>query len=160
MPTRRALVFMPFAFAGLVAVSRRSERPLPDAGQNGSGPGIKLVVFSDNGRRETVSVQKTKKTDAEWQRELAPDEFAVTRKKGTERAFTGRYWNHHETGMYRCVCCGSALFRSDEKFDSGTGWPSFWAPAAGENVRTESDNNQFMERVEGSAPPSPSSGPR
>lgn len=93
-------------------------------------------------------MRKIEKTDAEWQRELTPEEFAVARKKGTERAFTGRYWNHHDPGTYRCVCCGTPLFRSDEKFDSGTGWPSFRAPAAKENVRTEKDTSLFMERVE------------
>jgi peptide-methionine (R)-S-oxide reductase len=93
-------------------------------------------------------VNKTCKTEAEWERELSPEEFAVARKKGTERAFTGRYWDNHEPGMYRCVCCGNELFRSDEKFDSGTGWPSFRAPAAEENVSTETDNSLFMKRTE------------
>ena len=93
-------------------------------------------------------MDKIEKTDAEWQRELSPEEFTVARKKGTERAFTGRYWNHHEQGMYRCVCCGAELFKSGEKFDSGTGWPSFSAPAEEENVRTESDGSHFMRRTE------------
>src|SRR6202042_3084124 len=87
-------------------------------------------------------------SDAEWRRELSDQEFAVTRRKGTEIAFSGQYWNHHESGLYRCVCCGNALFRSAEKFDSGTGWPSFWAPAAGENIATETDRTLFMSRVE------------
>ena len=91
---------------------------------------------------------KTVKSDAEWREELSPEEFAVTRKKGTERAFTGRYWDNHAEGMYRCVCCGAPLFRSDEKYDSGTGWPSFWAPAVPENVATETDRSLFMERTE------------
>jgi peptide-methionine (R)-S-oxide reductase len=93
-------------------------------------------------------VNKIVKSDAEWQKELTPEEFAVARKKGTERAFTGKYWNNHDAGMYRCACCGTALFRSDEKFDSGTGWPSFWAPAAEENVAVEEDKSLFMTRVE------------
>jgi peptide-methionine (R)-S-oxide reductase len=93
-------------------------------------------------------VNKVQKTEAEWQQELSPEEYAVTRQKGTERAFTGRYWNNHDQGMYRCTCCGAPLFRSDEKFDSGTGWPSFWAPAAPENVATGRDNSYFMERTE------------
>jgi len=93
-------------------------------------------------------VNKIEKPDSEWKKELSPEEYAVARKKGTERAFTGRYWDNHEPGMYRCVCCGTALFRSDEKFDSGTGWPSFWAPADEANVRTETDKSLFMERTE------------
>ena len=93
-------------------------------------------------------MSKIEKSDAEWQRELSPDEFAVTRKKGTERAFSGKYWNNHDPGMYRCVCCGTELFESNDKFDSGTGWPSFSAPAADDNVRTETDTSHFMKRVE------------
>ena len=93
-------------------------------------------------------MQKIVKSDTEWQRELTPEEFAVARKKGTERAFTGRYWNNHEAGMYRCACCGTELFLSGDKFDSGTGWPSFSAPAANENVSTETDRSFFMERAE------------
>lgn len=140
---------MPFALAGLMALVWRREHPIPDARRGGTGPAIDIVVFSDNGRkRETVHVNKIVKSDAEWKEELTPDEFAVARKKGTERAFTGQYWNNHEPGRYKCVCCGTELFRSDEKFDSGTGWPSFTAPAAEENVATEKDNSLFMERTE------------
>ena len=91
---------------------------------------------------------KVTKTDAEWRAQLSPEEYAVARHKGTEPAFTGRYWDNHDKGLYRCVCCGTPLFRSDEKYYSGTGWPSFSAPVAGENVRTESDNSHFMERTE------------
>jgi peptide-methionine (R)-S-oxide reductase len=92
--------------------------------------------------------EKISKTDEEWRKELSDEQFSVARKKGTERAFTGQYWDHHEKGMYRCVCCGGELFSSDTKFDSGTGWPSFWAPASPENVATEEDNSFFMRRVE------------
>jgi peptide-methionine (R)-S-oxide reductase len=146
---RRVFLLAPFALAGLVALSNKKEHPVPAARQGGSGAGVTLVMFSDNGTRgETVSVDKIVKSDAEWQKELTPEEFAVARKKGTERAFTGRYWNNHEAGVYRCVCCGNALFRSQEKFESGTGWPSFWAPAAEENIATETDTSLFMKRVE------------
>jgi peptide-methionine (R)-S-oxide reductase len=93
-------------------------------------------------------MSKIQKSDADWQKELSPEEFAVTREKGTERAFTGRYWDNHEAGMYRCVCCGAPLFRSDEKFESGSGWPSFWAPAEQENVATETDTSHGMSRTE------------
>jgi len=143
------LLFMPFAFAGLMALWYGRERPLPDPRRNGAGRMVKLVLFRDNGSRgETIYVDKIVKSDAEWQKELTPEEYAVARKKGTEHAFTGRYWDNHEAGMYRCACCGNAVFRSDEKFESGTGWPSFWAPAAEENVSTESDNSLLMRRTE------------
>jgi methionine-R-sulfoxide reductase len=91
---------------------------------------------------------KVSKTEAEWKKQLTPEQFAVTRRKGTEPAFTGRYWDHHEAGMYHCVCCGAPLFASDTKFESGTGWPSFSAPAAEENVRTETDTSYGMVRTE------------
>jgi len=106
-------------------------------------------MFSDSGERErVVRVRKIVKTEAEWREILSPEEFAVTRQKGTELAFANRYWNNHEVGVYRCVCCGNAVFGSREKFDSGTGWPSFWAPIAEQNIRTETDMSLFMERVE------------
>jgi len=90
----------------------------------------------------------TKKTEQEWKQELTPEQFAVTRQKGTERPFTGKYYDHHEDGMYRCACCGAPLFSSDTKFESGTGWPSFYDPASQQNVRTETDNTFFMKRTE------------
>jgi len=93
-------------------------------------------------------MDKIVKSDAEWEKELTPEEFEVTRRKGTEYPFTGRYWNNHEEGVYRCVCCGAELFRSDEKFDSGCGWPSFSAPADPETVETAEDRSHFMERTE------------
>jgi len=92
--------------------------------------------------------EKVVKTDAEWKGILTPEQFKVTRRKSTERAFTGEHWDNHDKGVYRCVCCGAELFRSDHKFDSGTGWPSFWQPAASENVTTEEDNSLFVKRTE------------
>jgi peptide-methionine (R)-S-oxide reductase len=88
------------------------------------------------------------KTEEEWKRLLTPEQFHVARKKGTERAFTGAYWNEHEKGVYQCVCCGNELFSSDSKYESGTGWPSFWAPIVEKNVKTEHDNSLFMKRTE------------
>lgn len=91
---------------------------------------------------------KTDKTPEEWKAELTPEQFHVCRQKGTERAFTGAYWDNHEQGMYRCACCGEPLFSSDTKFDSGTGWPSFSAPVSALNIRTARDQSHGMERTE------------
>lgn len=91
---------------------------------------------------------KTVKTDAEWQALLEPLQYEVTRRSGTERAFTGEYWDHHESGTYHCVCCGTVLFDSAHKFDSGTGWPSFCQPAVAAHVATEEDHGFFMTRTE------------
>lgn len=91
---------------------------------------------------------KIEKTDQEWKAALTPEQFEVARKKGTERAFTGAYWDNHKAGTYRCICCDHELFRSDHKFESGTGWPSFWQPAVNDNVATEEDNGFFMRRTE------------
>ena len=92
--------------------------------------------------------EKVVKTDEEWRKQLTPEQYQVARRKGTEPAFTGKYWNNHEHGTYRCVCCGNPLFQSDTKFESGTGWPSFSAPIAPESVATETDSSYGMRRVE------------
>lgn len=91
---------------------------------------------------------KIQKTEEEWRSQLTPEQYRIARKKGTEPAFTGAYWKTHDEGTYECVCCGTPLFRSGEKFDSGTGWPSFSSPIASENVRTEEDNSYGMRRTE------------
>ncbi|HEY8165481.1 MAG TPA: peptide-methionine (R)-S-oxide reductase MsrB [Gemmatimonadaceae bacterium] len=91
---------------------------------------------------------KITKSPEEWRSQLTPEQYRITREKGTERAFTGKYYNSHEPGIYRCVCCGNPLFDSDDKFDSGTGWPSFTAPASQGSVTTEDDNSLFMHRTE------------
>ncbi len=91
---------------------------------------------------------KISKPDTEWKQQLTSEQFQVARKKGTERAFTGQYWDNHEKGVYRCICCDTELFNSVHKFESGTGWPSFWQPAVAENVASESDNSFFMRRTE------------
>ena len=91
---------------------------------------------------------KIEKSEQEWREQLTPEQYEVTRNAGTERAFTGPYWDEKTEGMYRCVCCGTELFSSDTKFDSGTGWPSFTEPAVAENVRLEEDNSHGMVRTE------------
>ena len=98
-------------------------------------PDVLIAEFSDAGAKIGVSrVAKVVKSDAEWRKQLSPLAFSVTRKADTERAFSGAFWNLHENGMFRCICCDTALFSTKVKFDSGTGWPSFWQPIAPENV--------------------------
>jgi peptide-methionine (R)-S-oxide reductase len=91
---------------------------------------------------------KIQKSETEWQEQLSPEQYHVLREKGTERAFTGAYWDEHEQGVYRCAACGAELFRSDEKYDSGTGWPSFWEPASSDAVELHDDSSLLMHRIE------------
>jgi peptide-methionine (R)-S-oxide reductase len=93
-------------------------------------------------------VDKVKKSDAEWRAQLTPEQYKVARQKGTERPFTGEYWNTRDAGTYRCRCCGTPLFESETKFDAGCGWPSFYAPVAQENVATHEDTSWNMRRTE------------
>lgn len=106
-----------------------------------------IKVYSSTAKGYVI-VNKVVKTDEEWKKQLTPEQFRVTRKAGTERAYTGQYWDNHELGMYQCVCCGNDLFTSKTKFESGTGWPSFWQPVVKENVTEHTDKSFLMERVE------------
>jgi peptide-methionine (R)-S-oxide reductase len=122
-----------------VAIGARSAYPalvsLFAPGTARTAADVSIVEFSDMGRRlGVVRVPKMVKPESEWRRTLSPLAFAVTRRADTERAFTGAYWDLHAAGLFRCVCCETALFSSAHKFDSGTGWPSFWQPIAAENV--------------------------
>jgi peptide-methionine (R)-S-oxide reductase len=123
--------------------------PLPSASQPGTGPPVTLVLFSDFGQRlQTISVPKIVKPEAEWRSQLTGEQFSVTRRGATESPFHNLYWNQHTAGIYRCVCCGNAIFRSQEKFDSDTGWPSFWAPVALANIATAPDLSLGLVRTE------------
>jgi peptide-methionine (R)-S-oxide reductase len=109
---------------------------------------VKIVQFSAAGKREdTVAVPIVVKTDAEWKQLLSPAAYVITRKAGTERAYSGQYWNLHDNGLYRCICCDTPLFSSDTKFESGTGWPSFWQPIAKENIHENVDMSLGVERI-------------
>jgi peptide-methionine (R)-S-oxide reductase len=109
--------------------------------------GSQIKVYSAR-KGGYIVTDKVRKSDEEWKKQLTEEQYIVTRKKGTERAFTGAYWNNHEKGTYKCVCCGNDLFSSDTKFESGTGWPSFTSPIAKENVGSEKDRGFLMERDE------------
>ena len=109
---------------------------------------VTTVEFSNSGQRQqTVQAPKIVKSESEWRNQLGSPAFEITRRDGTEPAFTGAYWDLHEEGLYRCACCGTALFNSDTKFDSGTGWPSFSGPVTDENVSTTEDRSFGMKRV-------------
>ena len=110
---------------------------------------VTIIDFSDDGKRiGPITVDKVVKTDDEWRKQLTPEQFKVTRQCGTERACSVGYWNNHDDGLYRCLCCGTALFKSSTKFESGTGWPSFWEPVASENIELRPDHSFGMERTE------------
>ena len=92
--------------------------------------------------------ERVERSEREWRERLTPEQFHILREKGTERAFTGAYWDEHDAGVYRCAACGAELFRSDTKYDSGTGWPSFWEPAASAAVELHDDDSYGMHRIE------------
>lgn len=106
---------------------------------------IKVYLVQKKG---FIMTTKVIKTEAEWKKQLTPEQFRVTRKKGTERAFSGEYYDSKEKGIYQCICCGNDLFSSDTKYDSGTGWPSFWKPISDANIKTEVDRSFFIQRTE------------
>ena len=108
---------------------------------------VTIVEFAGNGKKTgKVTVARIVKSDAEWRRQLSPISYEVTRHAGTERAYSGDTWNLHDRGIFRCICCDTTLFSSETKFESGTGWPSFWQPIARENIAVASDSSQGMER--------------
>jgi peptide-methionine (R)-S-oxide reductase len=136
------------AAAGGVAFWALRRAWLLEAVSAAGEPGmVTIVEFATNGTKTgKVTVARVVKTDAEWKRQLPAISYEVTRHAGTERAFTGSTWNLHEKGIYRCICCDTALYSSDTKFESGTGWPSFWRPIARENVVEKGDFALGIER--------------
>lgn len=112
-----------------------------------AGAESRIRVYSVE-KRGFMMVDKVTKSDEEWKKQLTPQQYEVTRKAGTERAFTGEHWNNHEKGVYTCVCCGNDLFISETKFESGTGWPSFWQPLSKANVAERQDRSFFTRRTE------------
>jgi peptide-methionine (R)-S-oxide reductase len=127
------------------------KKPLPADAQplpGGAPKQVAIVEFTDAGeRRDAVTVPMVRKTEVEWKAQLSPDSFEVARHAGTERAFSGELLNVHDQGVFRCICCDTALFSSATKFESGTGWPSFWAPIAKENIVESGDDSLGMRRT-------------
>jgi peptide-methionine (R)-S-oxide reductase len=146
---RRAfLTSLAAAVGGLALWSWRMRRPAAVRAAAAQPGEVTVVLFSDSGQRlKKVQVARVIKTADEWRKQLPAGAFDITRNADTEIAFTGQYWNQHEKGIYRCICCGNALFDSSTKFDSGTGWPSFWAPIASENVTEIRDTTFGMVRT-------------
>jgi peptide-methionine (R)-S-oxide reductase len=144
--TRRAFVIAGSAAAAAAVSSLRYWIEPVEA--KGAPKEVKIIQFTDAGQRENVvTMPVILKTEADWKHQLSPAAFEVTRQAGTERPFSGPYWNLHDKGLYRCICCDTALFSSETKFESGTGWPSFWQPIAKENVREISDFSLGMVRT-------------
>jgi len=137
------------ALGGFALMSMRKAPEVEASAATGNPATVTIVNFSDSGQNlGKQTVPKIVKTDAEWQKQLSANAYDITRHADTEMAYTGSTWNEHGKGIFRCICCDLALFDSKTKFDSGTGWPSFWAPIAKENVDEASDTSLGIERTE------------
>ena len=148
MQRRTFLALSASAVGGIVLGSLRTAGMVAASVENVPGEAT-IVEFSDDGKKlRKVRVPKVVKTEAEWKKLLSPNAFDITRHADTEMAFTGKYWNLHEKGLYRCICCDNALFDSDTKFESGTGWPSFTQPVSADAVVNIEDRSYGMRRVE------------
>ncbi len=150
--TRRLFLGTAMAALGGVALLSLRQQGQTDLVDNavpaGPPPSVNVVLFGPNGQRlRAASVPMVVKSARQWKQQLTGGAYEVTRRADTEIAYTGKLWNQHAAGLYRCICCDNALFSSQTKFDSGTGWPSFWQPIARENVLEKTDSSWGMERT-------------
>jgi len=147
--TRRIFLSTGIAAVGAALLSlRHPHHALADDEPPHPGEPVVIVLFSDDGKRlRKVTMPKVVKSTSEWQKQLPPNVYDIARLADTEVAYSGSLWNQHKRGLYRCICCDTALFNSDTKFESGTGWPSFWAPIAKENVAEQHDASLGMVRT-------------
>jgi peptide-methionine (R)-S-oxide reductase len=148
-PNRRAFLFTAASACGVAALVAWRPSFIAAAGGGAGAPStVTIVQFSDAGKPTgKTTVPRVVKSEAEWKQKLSPISFDVTRHEGTERPYSGVTWNNHDHGFYRCICCDNAIFSSETKFESGTGWPSFWQPIARENVVEVHDMSLGMERT-------------
>jgi len=144
---RSVLIAAALFVSALVACNNNSTARTTAKLEAGPGKPVSVKLYSVATKGYTMS-EKVIKTEEEWKKQLTPQQYNVIREKGTEAPFTGATWNNHEKGIYKCIGCGNDLFSSEHKFDSGTGWPSFWQPVAPENVAEHDDSSLFMLRVE------------
>jgi len=145
---RRAFLISAAAGVGGLALWQWTNPASTEAATTANPENVTIVMFSDQGERlKAATLPKVIKTAAEWRKQLSPNAYEITRNADTEMAFSGQYWDLHERGIYRCICCDNALFDSGTKFDSGTGWPSFWQPIAKENVTETRDVSLGGERT-------------
>lgn len=151
LPRRAFLGASAAAIVGVILHSRYSAQPVE--AKAATPKDIQIVQFSPAGERQgVVTVQTIVKPDADWKQQLDADAYNVTRHAGTERAYSGKYWDNHAKGIYQCICCGTANFSSETKFESGTGWPSFWQAIAKQNVKESTDGSFGMLRTAVSCP--------
>jgi peptide-methionine (R)-S-oxide reductase len=147
---RRALLFTPFAFAGIVVLATRKSHDTDEGASSGdSNEEVTIAEFNDAGQKlGPARVKKLVRSNGDWRKRLSVEQYYVTRQQGTDTAFSGTYYQIHSNGLFRCICCDNAVFSAETKFDSETGWPSFWAPIAEENVGTRSDFSLLVKRTE------------
>jgi peptide-methionine (R)-S-oxide reductase len=147
---RQALLITPFALAGIAVLAMRKSHASEDSGPAGdSNEEVTIIQFDDKCQKLAAArVKKVVRSSGEWHKQLSAEQYYVTRQQGTDTAFSGTYFHIHQDGLFRCICCDNAIFSSDTKFDSDTGWPSFWAPIAEENVQTRSDFSLLVKRTE------------
>ena len=147
---RRSLLIAPFAIVGVAVLAIRRGYNSGDSVSSGdSNADVTVFEFNDRGQKlGPARVKKVVRSSSEWRKQLSAEQYYVARQQGTDVAFSGTFFQMHQAGLFRCICCDTAVFSSDTKFDSGTGWPSFWAPIAEENVRTRSDFSMLIKRTE------------